>query len=109
MALMRKQLPVCSLQIDEFQFNYTLAEKPHIQNDMVTLGIKSSRDHRVKLAISYALGQSTKLSVFENRVVAMVLETKNLPATLAQNGRVRDQSAAGVPVINSFTSVEERF
>lgn len=31
--------------------------KPHIQNDVVTLHRKAARDHRVKLAISYALSQ----------------------------------------------------
>ncbi len=33
----------------------------------------------MKLAISYALAQSTKLSVHEKRVTDIVLETKNLP------------------------------
>lgn len=52
-------------------------------------GIKSSRDVRVKLAISYALSQSTKLAIFEERVIHMVLETKNLPEALAESGKVR--------------------
>ena len=34
---------------------------------------------QMKLAISYALSQSVKLSVYENRVVDIVEETKNLP------------------------------
>ncbi|KXZ41525.1 hypothetical protein GPECTOR_415g269 [Gonium pectorale] len=36
----------------------------------------------MKLAISYALAQSTKLSVYEKRVTDIVLETKNLPEAL---------------------------
>ena len=33
------------------------AEKPHIQNDTVTLHRKAAKDHRARLAISYALSQ----------------------------------------------------
>lgn len=42
----------------------------------------------MKLAISYALAQATKLSVYEKRVTDIVLETKNLPEALAENGEV---------------------
>jgi uncharacterized Rmd1/YagE family protein len=43
---------------------------------------------QVKLAISYALAQSTKLSLHERRVTQMVLETKHLPESLAATGKV---------------------
>jgi hypothetical protein len=43
---------------------------------------------QVKLAISHALAQSTKLCVYEERVVETVLETKHLPETLAKHGNV---------------------
>lgn len=42
----------------------------------------------MKLAISYALAQSTKLSLHERRVSAMVVETKHLPESLAASGKV---------------------
>ncbi|KAG1667234.1 hypothetical protein FOA52_009799 [Chlamydomonas sp. UWO 241] len=42
----------------------------------------------MKLAISYALAQSTKLSVYEHAVVDLVLESKNLPESLAETGKV---------------------
>lgn len=42
----------------------------------------------MKLAISYALAQSTKLSMYERRVVDIVLESKNLPESLAERGEV---------------------
>ena len=38
---------------------------------------------QMKLAISYALSQSVKLSVYETRVVDIVVETKSLPESLA--------------------------
>eukprot|EP00882_Tetradesmus_deserticola_P016107 GHRQ01017183.1.p3 GENE.GHRQ01017183.1~~GHRQ01017183.1.p3 ORF type:complete len:120 (-),score=40.73 GHRQ01017183.1:1391-1750(-) len=45
-------------------------------------------DAQVKLAISYALAQSTKLSLHERRVTQMVVETKYLPESLAATGKV---------------------
>lgn len=44
---------------------------------------------QVKLTISYALAQSTKLSLHEKRVMQMVLDTKHLPEALAATGKVR--------------------
>jgi hypothetical protein len=43
---------------------------------------------QIKLAISYALAQSTKLSLHERRVTDMVVETKHLPESLAACGKV---------------------
>lgn len=51
------------VETDEFQYNFTITEKPHVQNDTVTLHKRLAQDHKMKLAISYALAQSTKLSV----------------------------------------------
>jgi len=48
----------------------------------------SCRVLQIKLAISYALAQSTKLSLHERRVTDMVLETKHLPESLARSGKV---------------------
>lgn len=81
-------LPDNEVESDKFQFNYSAIEKPHIQNDVVTLHRRFAQDHKMKLAISYALAQSTKLSVYEKRVVDIVLETKNLPESLAESGEI---------------------
>lgn len=43
-------------------------------------------DHSIKLSISYALSQSTKLCVFEERVLEIVASTKDLPESLASTG-----------------------
>lgn len=48
-----------------------------------------ANDHLLKLSISHALAQSTKLSVYEARVVAIVEETKDLPEILASDGQVK--------------------
>ncbi|GAX81129.1 hypothetical protein CEUSTIGMA_g8563.t1 [Chlamydomonas eustigma] len=76
------------IEIDEFEYNFSATEKPHVRNDTVTLHRRFARDHKMKLAISYALSQSAKLSVYERNVVGIVLETKNLPESLAETGEV---------------------
>jgi hypothetical protein len=73
----------------QFQFVVDPSSKPHIANDLVSLHRKAAKDRRTKLAISYALSQSTKLSMYEKRVINMVLETKHLPEQLAATGEVR--------------------
>lgn len=81
-------LPVDEVEIDEFQFHYTASEKPHIQNDTITINHSFANDHLIKLSISHALSQSTKLCVFEERVIEIVSSTKDLPGTLAATGKV---------------------
>ena len=34
---MVQPLPTREMEVDEFQFNYTTLDKPHVQNDTVTL------------------------------------------------------------------------
>jgi len=81
-------LPVSELEIDEFNFRYTSTEKPHIRNDTITISKRAAADHTIKLSISYALAQSTKLCVFEERVLMIVEATRDLPGTLAATGEV---------------------
>lgn len=35
----------------QFEFNYSSLEKPHIQNDTVTLHRKAAKDHQVRLLV----------------------------------------------------------
>lgn len=81
-------LPPVEVEIDQFQFHYMANEKPHIQNDTITINHRLSNDHRIKLSISHALAQSTKLCVFEERVLAIVNNTRDLPETLAETGKI---------------------
>uniref|UniRef100_A0A7S3QNM5 DUF155 domain-containing protein n=2 Tax=Dunaliella tertiolecta TaxID=3047 RepID=A0A7S3QNM5_DUNTE len=80
------------IETDEYEYNFTTTEKPHVQNDTVTLHKRFAQNHKMKLAVSYALAQSTKLSVYEQRVVDIVLETKNLPESLAMTGALEISS-----------------
>jgi uncharacterized Rmd1/YagE family protein len=81
--------PVEEIEKDEFSFHYTASEKPHIQNDTFTINYRLAGDHLLKLSISHGLAQSTKLSVYEERVVEIVEETRDLPEILATVGEVK--------------------
>ncbi|KAL4859482.1 Sporulation protein RMD8 [Chlorella vulgaris] len=81
-------LEMSEVEVDEFQFHYSLNEKPHIQNDTITINLRLRSDHLIKLSISHALAQSAKLSVYEERVIQIVESTKDLPEALAATGEV---------------------
>eukprot|EP00198_Chlamydomonas_reinhardtii_P004309 XP_001693645.1 predicted protein [Chlamydomonas reinhardtii] len=88
LAVSAERSPLSRYERDEFVFNISVSEPPHIQNDTITINRRQATDHQVRLAISHALAQSTKLSVYEERVVALVEESKHLPQDLALHGRV---------------------
>lgn len=46
-------------------------------------------DPLVKLSIAHALAQSTKLCIYEQRVLQLAEDTKSLPETLAEEGDVK--------------------
>jgi len=50
----------------------------------------------LKLSISFALSQSVKLSVLEERVLRMAALTKPLPLALAREGKVKVRWVVGV-------------
>eukprot|EP00884_Botryococcus_braunii_P016721 jgi/Botrbrau1/3732/Bobra.0363s0017.2 len=82
-------LPPRDVEVDEFQFHYTASERPNISNDTITINHRFAQDHLIKLSISHALSQSTKLCVFEERVMQIVQSTKDLPELLASTGKVK--------------------
>jgi uncharacterized Rmd1/YagE family protein len=49
-----------------------------------------------RLAMSFALGQSTVLSVFESQVVTKIPEYNHIPETLAASGRINNMSSRDV-------------
>eukprot|EP00878_Enallax_costatus_P036531 GHUV01041031.1.p1 GENE.GHUV01041031.1~~GHUV01041031.1.p1 ORF type:complete len:187 (+),score=37.24 GHUV01041031.1:1601-2161(+) len=44
------------MEVDQFEFNYSSLEKPHIQNDTVTLHRKAAKDHQVSWEDCQGLG-----------------------------------------------------
>jgi len=73
-------------ETEEFHFEYNNElSRPRIYNDMITL---RSGDHMIKLAISHAIAQSTKLGFFEETMAAQMEAAKDVPARLAKTGEL---------------------
>ena len=73
-------------ETEEFHFEYDLeTPRPRIYNDMITL---RSGDHMIKLAMSHAIAQSTKLSFFEERMARTMQEAQHVPRRLALTGKL---------------------
>jgi uncharacterized Rmd1/YagE family protein len=75
--------PLGKIELDEFSFSY--GDKMKIVEDEITL---QKKDPITKLAISYAIGQSVKLTVFEEAIAKTIEQTKFLPKNLAQKGKI---------------------
>ncbi len=74
------------LNMDEFEFSYGM--KPSVKNDMIRLKKKGS-DVLQKLSVSYALSQSSKLAVFEDRIDQTIQGTRYIPQDLATRGLIK--------------------
>lgn len=73
-------------EMEELHFEYSpLIERPRVFNDMITL---RSGDHMVKLAMSHAIAQSTKLSFFEENMSQTMLNAQHVPKHLALTGQL---------------------
>lgn len=73
-------------ETEELHFEYSpLVERPRVFNDMITL---RSGDHMIKLAMSHAIAQSTKLSFFEERMSQTMLDAQHVPKHLALTGQL---------------------
>ncbi|KAI0244798.1 sporulation protein rmd1 [Massospora cicadina] len=74
------------IETDEFHFHYNNTHQPKIYNDVITL--RSSTKYLEKMTISHAIAQSTKMSLYENLVSETIEDTKHIPQTLAETGKV---------------------
>lgn len=70
-------------ELDEFSFTY--GDKMRVEEDEIFL---QKKDALTKLAISYAIGQSVKLTVFEEAIAKTVESSKQLPKDLARRGKI---------------------
>ncbi|CUM53590.1 uncharacterized protein AC631_00821 [Debaryomyces fabryi] len=74
------------IETEEFHFEYDdQIHRPRIYNDMITL---RSGDHLIKLTMSHAIAQLTKLCLFESRMVNSLQLISKLPKKLALTGRL---------------------
>ncbi|GAB7364290.1 hypothetical protein MBLNU230_g4835t1 [Neophaeotheca triangularis] len=74
------------VQLEEFNFYYTREYQARIYNDFISL--REKRNYMTKLAISHALAQSTKTSLYEDLVDSTILTTQSIPSTIAATGRI---------------------
>ncbi|KAL6762162.1 hypothetical protein V8C86DRAFT_2521778 [Haematococcus lacustris] len=84
-----KPLQDKDVQQETMAFQYSRDVAPNIKNDCITISSLESSEHAVKLAISHALAQSSKLNVYEERVWVLVEQVRFLPESLAIHGEVR--------------------
>ncbi|KAI5865838.1 DUF155-domain-containing protein [Durotheca rogersii] len=86
-ALATRPLDQCDFETEEFHFEYNAdVKRPRIFNDMITLLPRS--DHMVKLTISHAIAQSTKLCLFEERMSETMINAQHVPKRLALTGEL---------------------
>ncbi|KAK4129611.1 DUF155-domain-containing protein [Parathielavia appendiculata] len=86
-SLATRALDEDDFETEEFHFEYSAdVKRPRVFNDMITLLPRS--DHMVKLAISHAIAQSTKLCFFEERMSETMLDAQHVPKRLALTGEL---------------------
>ncbi|TQN68955.1 Sad1-interacting factor 3 [Colletotrichum shisoi] len=87
LSLLTRPLDEDDFETEEFHFEYSHdVKRPRIFNDMITLLPRS--DHMVKLTISHAIAQSTKLCLFEERMSETMLDAQHVPKRLALTGEL---------------------
>ena len=74
------------VQTENFNFYYTREYQARIYNDFISL--REKKNYMTKLAISHALAQSVKTSLFEDLLSTTIAETHPLPQQLALTGRI---------------------
>ena len=83
-GLLIRPLDEQDIETEEFHFEYDKdTERPRIFNDVLTL---RSGDHIIKLTLSYAIAQSSKLSRFEARISPILTSVSKLLKRLALYG-----------------------
>ncbi|KAI5362265.1 hypothetical protein Slin15195_G059160 [Septoria linicola] len=75
------------VQTEEFNFYYTREYQARIYNDFISL--REKRNYMTKLAISHALAQSTKTSLYEDLLDGTISTTQTIPSQIASTGRIQ--------------------
>lgn len=74
------------IEVEMFNFYYTREYQARIYNDFIAL--RDKNNYRVKLAISHALAQSTKTSLFEDLMDSTIDACKDVPTEIALTGKI---------------------
>ncbi|EFY90194.1 sporulation protein rmd1 [Metarhizium acridum] len=74
------------IETELFNFYYTREYQARIYNDFITL--RDKNNYMIKLAISHALAQSVKTSLYEELIATTVDTCKDIPAHIALTGKI---------------------
>ncbi|CAK7263396.1 sporulation protein rmd1 [Sporothrix epigloea] len=74
------------MEAEFFNFYYTREYQARIYNDFIAL--RDKNNYMTKLAISHALAQSVKTSLFEELIASTVETCKDIPAQIANTGTI---------------------
>lgn len=72
--------------VESEDLNYYYANYSRIYNDVITLRKGSS--YMTKLALSHALAQSVKISLFEQLISNTIDQTKDIPEVISETGKI---------------------
>ena len=81
-----EKLGTDDVQTENFNFYYTQEYQARIYNDFISL--REKKNYMTKLAISHALSQSVKTSLFEDLLTTTITLTSPLPAEIAATGSI---------------------
>ncbi|KAJ9137320.1 Sporulation protein rmd1 [Pleurostoma richardsiae] len=74
------------VEAEFFNFYYTREYQARIYNDFIAL--RDKNNYMIKLAISHALAQSVKTSLFEELIASTIDTCKDIPTQIALTGKI---------------------
>ncbi|KAJ2106890.1 sporulation protein rmd1 [Coemansia sp. RSA 922] len=74
------------IEMEELEFYINPNAQSRIYNDVISL--RTTKGHMAKLAISHAIAQATKLSLYEGLVDETIEATRHIPQRMAESGTV---------------------
>lgn len=78
-----ERIPLGRNEIDELTYDY--GDSMRIDEDEIIL---QNKNHLTKLAVSYGIAQSIKLTIFEEKISRSIEQTKRLPKELSLKGKI---------------------
>ncbi|KAM3556325.1 hypothetical protein MY1884_002047 [Beauveria asiatica] len=82
----QEKLAPDDVETEQFNFYYTKEYQARIYNDFITL--RDKNNYMTKLAISHALAQSVKTSLFEELISSTIETCKDIPTQIALTGKI---------------------
>lgn len=94
-------IPDPDIEVDELRMHYSPHKTPQLRDDTIIMWRRFRDDVLMKVGVSIALAQSTRISVQETQVMEMVYATRDLPTQLVKSGRVEMEHAALAQMIGA--------